>query len=150
MSSDKNKKIVEPKPRKTNKKKEPSPKSRFWFEVFSLWFMNEIVFIILPIVVILLIDIAFNNEIETVLLLPEWSFAAIVLYGVAISTTIELKVKYNNNFSPKLFSGSKALTILLIGAVITLNPCCFKRKCCRNQPHFYSICPGQSLYSFLD
>ena len=120
MASDKSKKSAEPKPRKTNRKKEPSPKSRFWFEVFSLWFMNEIVFIILPIVVILLIDIAFNNQIETVLLLPEWSFAAIVLYGVAISTTIELKVKYNTHFSPKLFAGSKALTILLIGSVITL------------------------------
>ena len=119
MANEKNK-IVEPKPRKTNKKKEKSPKSRFWVEVFSLWFMNEIIFIILPIVVILLIDIAFKNQIETVLLLPEWSFAAIVLYGVAISNTIELKVKYNNNFSPKLFAGSKALTILLIVTVITL------------------------------
>ncbi len=110
----------EPKRKRQNKKKEPSPKSRFWFEVFSLWFMNEIVFIVLPIVVILLIDIAFSNEIQAVLLFPEWSFAAIVLYGVAISNTIELKVKYNTNFSPKLFAGSKALTILLIGSVITL------------------------------
>ena len=120
MASEKNKKIVEPKSRKKSKKKQPSPKAKFWFEVFSLWFMNEIVFIILPIVVILLIDIAFKNQIETVLLLPEWSFAAIVLYGVAISTTVELKLKYSNNFSPKIFAGSKALTILLIASVITL------------------------------
>ncbi|MEL7342245.1 MAG: hypothetical protein AAGM67_17315 [Bacteroidota bacterium] len=114
-------------------------KTRFWVEVFSLWFMNEIVFIVLPIVVILLIDIAFNNQIETVLLLPEWSFAAIVLYGVAISTTIELKVKYNTNFSPKLFAGSKALTILLIGAVITLTLAVLRENAVAISPMFIQI-----------
>ena len=121
MSSEKKSRSTgSPKAKKANKKKEPKPSTRFWFEVFSLWFMNEIVFIILPIVVILLIDIAFSNHIQTVMLLPEWSFAAIVLYGVAISNTIELKSKYHNDFSPRLFTGTKALTILLIGAVITL------------------------------
>ena len=106
--------------KKSNRKKVPKPSTRFWFEVFSLWFMNEIVFIVLPIVIILLIDIAFSNHIQTVMLLPEWSFAAIILYGVAISTTIELKSKYHSDFSPRMFTGTKALTILLIGAVITL------------------------------
>ena len=129
MSTNKTKLPEEPKTsRKSNKKKESSPSSRFWFEVFSLWFMNEIVFIILPIVVILLIDIAFSNEINTILLLPEWSFAAIVLYGVAISNTIELKAKYHSDFSPRLFTGSKALTILLIGAVITLTLALFREN----------------------
>ncbi len=121
MSSEKRKKTTDPSTsKKSTRKKEPKPNQRFWFEVFSLWFMNEIVFIILPIVVILLIDIAFSTQIQTVLLLPEWSFAAIVLYGVSISNTIELKSKYHNDFSPRLFTGTKALTILLIGSVIIL------------------------------
>ncbi len=121
MPSEKKSRPIEPqKSKRLNKKKEPKPSTRFWFEVFSLWFMNEIIFIVLPIVVILLIDIAFSNHIQTVMLLPEWSFAAIVLYGVAISNTIELKSKYFSDFSPRLFTGTKALTILLIGAVITL------------------------------
>lgn len=129
MPSDKSKEAtVSKSARKSTKKKDPSPSKRFWFEVLSLWFMNEIVFIILPIVVILLIDIAFSNDIQTVLLLPEWSFAAIVLYGVAISNTIELKAKYHNDFSPRLFTGSKALTILLIGAVITLTLALFREN----------------------
>ena len=137
MSSEKKVRPADPQqPRKAPRKKEPKPSTRFWFEVFSLWFMNEIVFVILPIVVILLIDIAFNNHIQTVLLLPEWSFAAIVLYGVAISNTIELKAKYHSDFSPRLFTGTKALTILLIGAVITLTLAVLRENTVEISPAF--------------
>ncbi len=109
-------------------KKEPSPARRFWFEVMSLWFMNEVVFTVLPIVVILLIDIAFSNRIENLLLLPEWSFAAIVLYGIAISNSIEMKAQYSEELSPRLLTGTKAMTILLIGAVITLTLAILREK----------------------
>lgn len=114
--------------RAAKNKKEPSPARRFWFEVLSLWFMNEVVFTVLPIVVILLIDIAFSNRIENVLLLPEWSFAAIVLYGIAISNSIEMKAQYNDELTPRLLTGTKAMTILLIGAVITLTLAILREK----------------------
>ena len=125
--------ILEPQPRpskaeKRAPKKEPSLASRFWFEVLSLWFMNEVVFTVLPIVVILLIDIAFSSRIDNVLLLPEWSFAAIVLYGIAISNSIELKAQYNDELTPRLLTGTKAMTILLIGAVITLTLAILREK----------------------
>ena len=89
-------------------------------EIFSMWFLNDLAFNILPIFVILIINIAINESFKNILLLPEWSFATVVLFGETLSRFIELKTKIQKDPSDKVFFGTRFFSLLLIISVITL------------------------------
>jgi len=89
---------------------------------FSAMIMRAVVldisFTVLPIGVIFLIVKATRGDLAGILRWPEWSFAAIVFYGMAISKHIELKTHYQKDFSYRLDAGSRLFAILLVFSVL--------------------------------
>lgn len=90
------------------------------FELFSVWFFGELAFTLLPIGIILGINLAFKETLANIFLLPDWSFGAIVLYGVAIGLLLEIKTKYQKDSSYKVFTGTRLFTIFVIASSVVL------------------------------
>lgn len=97
-------------------------------KIFSIWFFSELVFNVLPIIVVLTINLAFGESFEHILLLPDWSFASVVLFGGVLSMFIELKTKLQRDSSHKVFSGTRFFTIALIASVISLTLALLREK----------------------
>jgi hypothetical protein len=83
-------------------------------------FFSDVAYAILPIITIAILRLALNQPFEHFLLLPEWSFASIVFFGLCIKNILELKVKYQRDFSDKLFLGPQFFALPLIASVLTL------------------------------
>lgn len=76
---------------------------------------------LLPIIIITLIRGMIFGNLRGWYSWPEWSFASIVLYGLAISRIIELKMGAQRDSSYRLEAGSRLLVLLMVLAVITLS-----------------------------
>lgn len=81
---------------------------------------DDFIFTLLPIAIILLIRIAVGDLKTNVWLLPDWSFASIVLLGASITRFIEAKSNYEEDKTYRMFLGVRLLTFFLILGVITL------------------------------
>jgi len=89
--------------------------------VFMIWLLGDVAFAVLPVVVMSVLMTMVGHEFNEFLLLKEWSFAAIVLYGVAIRKLIKLKVEIQlEPRSPKLDTGVQFHVLLVIMAVLVL------------------------------
>lgn len=91
-------------------------------EIYSLWLLGEMAFTILPIMIVVIVNIAYSNgkSLVEVFLLPDWSFGSVVLFGIAISQLIEIKTKYQKDPSHKLYTGTRMFTILVIFSAVIL------------------------------
>lgn len=76
---------------------------------------------LLPIGVIYLVRRLTISDTQDVLLWPEWSFAAIILFAAALSKMIDLKTHYQHDTSYRLEAASRLLGLLQVAAVITLS-----------------------------
>ena len=92
------------------------------FRVVSRWlFGGDVTYALLPLLVMGVASIAAPRTPEDFLSLKEWSFAAIVFFGVAIQRFIHLKVRIQQTpNSYKLDVGVQFYILLLIVAVLVL------------------------------
>jgi len=102
-------------------KKSAGRRFEFNFRVFSLWLFGDVAFTVLPIAVIAIMDGGLGRSFSGFFLIPEWSFAAIVLYGLSIRCLVRLKTRYQKDFSYKLDTGIQILVFALIASVICLS-----------------------------
>lgn len=94
---------------------------RKWFFDFMQWFLADVAYTLLPIAVIASIKALTYNKGNYLYLSPEWSFATIVSLGTAITSLIELKTEIQQDFSHKIYSGTRLYILLLITSVIVLS-----------------------------
>lgn len=86
----------------------------------SRWFFGEIAFVLLPLAIIVVVRSFLGLKMADMLVLPEWSFAAIVLLAVGLNKLMGLKTRMRKDASNKVFHGSRFVVILLIVAAVTL------------------------------
>ena len=91
-----------------------------WAPAIRDCFFNDVVFVVLPLAVIIFLRYALNNSLGNIFLMPEWSFAAIILYGTDITYFLELKVAYQGDYSFKFYQGTRIHILLIIASVIIL------------------------------
>src|SRR5438105_8287420 len=82
------------------------------------WFFAQVGYTLLPIAVIIAIRVFTDRNLGNLYLAPEWSFATIVFVGTAIAEAIELKMGYQRDFSHRVYSVTRVLTLLMIASVI--------------------------------
>jgi len=92
----------------------------FISNVFLPWFLADLAFTLLPVIVIIFIQLSVSGETNYLYLSPEWSFASIVTCGLAITTAIELKMEYQRDHSHKVYSLTRLLILTLIASVVIL------------------------------
>jgi hypothetical protein len=63
------------------------------FRILSLWLFQDVIFAIIPLLVIAGIKVMFREDFAGFSLIKEWSFASIVFFGVAIRRFVRLKVR---------------------------------------------------------
>jgi hypothetical protein len=89
--------------------------------IAMFWLFGDVIYAVLPLIVIAILTRLLNLEFKEFLLLKEWSFASIVLYGAAIRRTIKLKTEIQR--VPRhwtLEMGVQFIIPWLIGSVIVL------------------------------
>lgn len=85
------------------------------------YILGDLSFVLLPLAVIVIIRVALDRDAYEVVLLPEWSFAAVVLFGQTITQTVELKARIQGDISWRLDLLIKFFVLGLILSVITLS-----------------------------
>lgn len=89
--------------------------------ILSLWIFGDLLYASLPILTLALINWLRCDEFNEFHLIKEWSFAAIVLLGVAIRKMVKIKVEIQRTpDSYKLDAGVQFLVLLLVVAVLVL------------------------------
>ncbi len=89
--------------------------------ILSLWVFGDLIYAALPILTLALINWFRNDTFDEFCLIKEWSFAAIVLLGVAIRKMVKVKVEIQRTpDSYKLDAGVQLLVLLLVIAVLVL------------------------------
>jgi|ERR1043166_3806143 hypothetical protein len=78
------------------------------------WFLGEVAFVLLPLAIIVAIRTFLGVEIDDLLVLPEWSFASIVLLSIGLNKFLELKTRVQRDRSNRIFHGAKLAVLLLI------------------------------------
>jgi hypothetical protein len=86
-----------------------------------LWLFGDVVFAVLPIIIILIIRIAFGITFDGFLLISEWSFASIVLFGLSIRSLLDLKIHYKKDYSDNLDIETQVFIFMLIISVLSLS-----------------------------
>jgi hypothetical protein len=89
-------------------------------ELLSRWFLGELAFVLLPLAVIVVVRAFLGVKLADIFVLPEWSFAAIVLLAVGLNKFLFLKTRVQRDMSNKLFHGARFVVMLLIIAAVTL------------------------------
>src|SRR5688572_519881 len=89
-------------------------------KIFLLWSMGEMAFTILPIVVIIIVNVSYGNNLLDTFLLPDWSFASIILYGISILRLIQIKAEYQKSISYRLYSGTNLYIVCCILSAVIL------------------------------
>ena len=89
--------------------------------ILSLWIFGDLLYAGLPILTLALINWLRCDQFNDFSLIKEWSFAAIVLLGVAIRKLVKVKVELQKTpDSYKLDAGVQFLVLLLVTAVLVL------------------------------
>jgi len=93
-----------------------------WLRILSLWFFGDYAYAVLPIGVLALVTFFLGERFDDFFLLPEWSFATIVLFGLSIRTIIRVKVHLQRvPKSSRLDSGIQIFVLTIVAAVLTLS-----------------------------
>jgi hypothetical protein len=92
-----------------------------WAFDFASWFLEDVAYTLLPIAVIAAIKLITYSKENYLFLSPEWSFAAIVSFGAAITGLIKLKTEIQHDFSDKIYTGTRLYVLFLIASVIVLS-----------------------------
>gem|GEM_PF-5069911 len=86
----------------------------------SKFLLADVAFTFLPLVVIAVLrrslgkfDFSFYSD-------PEWAFAAIIIYGLAMTRALELKILYQRDMSENVFALMRMCILGLIAAVVSL------------------------------
>ena len=95
---------------------------------FALWFFEDAAFILLPIAVIVSAKFLSTGRVDILYLSPEWSFATIVLFGTTITKLIRLKTEIQQDFSERLYGGTRLYILFLIASVLVLSLVIFKES----------------------
>lgn len=88
--------------------------------IFSKFFLADVVFTFLPIGVVAVIRRSLGQLDDTFFAMPDWSFASIIIYGLAMTRALELKVKYQNDRSERVYALSRMCILGLIAAVVSM------------------------------
>lgn len=88
--------------------------------LISRFALADLAFTFLPIAVIAGMRWATGMLTPSFLIDPEWSFAAIIVFGLAMTRILELKVKYQRDHSERLFALARICILGLVAAVIGL------------------------------
>src|SRR5437773_2026945 len=87
----------------------------------NLWIFGDLIYAILPLLVLAAITALLGQSFEGFLGIKEWSFATIVFFGVSIRDLIRLKVRIQQTpKSYKLDSGMQMYVVFLIPSVLLL------------------------------
>jgi len=85
------------------------------------WLFGDLIYAVLPIITIAVITLFRDDGFSDFASIKEWSFAAIVLYGVAIRKLIRIKVAVQRDPSSyKLDTGVQLLVVMLVVSVLVL------------------------------
>jgi hypothetical protein len=87
------------------------------------FFLGDIVFTLLPIVIIVILRYAFGTLNYSVLFLSEWAFASIIISSLALTRTLELKVMYQKDTSWRVVSLSRICIIFIFYHPFCPLPC---------------------------
>src|SRR5829696_910875 len=90
------------------------------FGSFIHWFLADVAYTLLPIGVIASIKALTFDQGDYLYLSPEWSFATIVSFGAAITNLIEIKTEIQQDFSYRIYMGTRFYILLLTMSVIVL------------------------------
>ena len=89
-------------------------------QLFSRFFLADVCFTFLPLIIIAILRRSLGKFNSSFFTDPEWSFAAIIIYGLAMTRVLELKVKYQGDMSERVFALMRMCILGLIAAVISL------------------------------
>jgi hypothetical protein len=90
--------------------------------LLSLWLFGDVAYAVLPIIVLAVITRLLGAGFDDFLLIKEWSFATIVMFGVSIRKLIRLKIEVQQTpRSYKLDTGVQLYIMLLIATVLVLS-----------------------------
>jgi hypothetical protein len=82
--------------------------------------LADLAFTFLPLAIIAIMRSALGTFNSTFYGDPEWSFAAIIIYGLATTRILELKVRFQRDLSEKLFALVRFCILGLIASVLSL------------------------------
>lgn len=88
--------------------------------LLSRFFLAEVAFTFLPLAVIAILRVSLGKFESSFFLDPEWAFAAIILYGLAMTRVLELKILYQRDSSESVFALMRLCILGLIAAVVSL------------------------------
>lgn len=89
-------------------------------ELLSRWFFGEVAFVLLPLAIITVVRTFLGVRLGDIFILPEWSFAAIILLAAGLNRFMLLKTRLQKDASNKVFHGSRFVVMMLIVAAVTL------------------------------
>ena len=95
-------------------------KTHAQMQLFSRFFLADVCFTFLPLAIIAVLRRSLGKFDPTFYTDPEWSFAAIIIFGLAMTRVLELKVKYQGDRSERVFALMRMCILGLIAAVISL------------------------------
>lgn len=98
-----------------------SPEASLLYRIIVTLFFKEIVFATLPLIIAFFVAIVLGKPLMPLLYSPEWSFATIVLIASAMSHTIDLKTKYQKDFSYSIHILNRIGQLILIASVLCLS-----------------------------
>jgi len=90
-------------------------------QLFSKFFLADVCFTFPPLVVIAILRRSLGQFDSSFFTDPEWSFAAIIVYGLAMTRSLELKVQYQRDRSERVFVLMRMCILGLIAAVLSLS-----------------------------
>lgn len=90
-------------------------------QLFSKFFLADVCFTFLPLGVIAILRCSLGQFDSSFYTDPEWSFAAIIVYGLAMTRALELKVLYQRDRSERVFALMRMCILGLILAVLSLS-----------------------------
>ncbi len=102
-----------------------------FIRILSLMLFGDFAYAVLPILVLAIITALLSEGYEHFLQIKEWSFATIVMLGVAIRKTIRLKVevqRITHSYLYTLDTAVQACILFLIGSVLVLSLVIFVEK----------------------
>lgn len=98
----------------------PSHGDRIAVRMVSEFFLSDVAFTFLPVGVNALLQLSFGKLTPSFFIGPEWSFASVIVFGLALTRILELKVTYQRDRSANVFFLAKICILGLIAAVIGL------------------------------
>jgi hypothetical protein len=91
------------------------------FRILSLFLFGDLMFACLPVVVLAFLTMLLGEKLDGFLMIKEWSFASIVLFGVSIRKLIRLKIHIQETpRSYKLDIGVQVNVLFVIASVLVL------------------------------